>query len=212
MSGNKLSGRSPLDWETRLEIALGAARGIEYIHLKGSGIAHGNIKSSNIILAESNEARVSDFGLSSLGSVAMPNQRAAGYRVPEVTDVRNVSQKADVYSFGVLLMELLTGKPPSQSLNNEDGVDLPRWVLSHVREQWNSEVFDEELLRYQNVEAHMVQLLQLAIDCAAVLPDKRPCMSDVVIRIEEIRSSCSVSDREQGGTIFEDASYMPNAD
>ncbi|CAL9170340.1 probable inactive receptor kinase At1g48480 [Musa acuminata AAA Group] len=196
-----LHGNTLLDWETRLEIALGAAQGIEYIHSKGAGVSHGNIKSSNVILSRSNKACVADFGLSSLGSIPMPNQRAAGYRAPEVTDVRKVSQKADVYSFGVLLMELLTGKSPAQTLNDEDTIDLPRWVQSVVREAWNSEVFDLELSRHQNVEEEMVQLLQLAIDCAVQYPESRPSMSEVVAQIEQIRSSFSVRQQQQGGTI-----------
>ncbi|WOL06600.1 putative inactive receptor kinase [Canna indica] len=213
LHGNKMTSRTPLDWETRLGIALGAARGIEFIHLKGSGVSHGNIKSSNIILTKSYEARVSDFGLSSLGSVPMPNQRAAGYRAPEVTDVRKVSQKADVYSFGVLLMELVTGKPPTQAIHNEDGVDLPRWVLSVNREEWSSEVFDLELLRYQNDEEEMVQLLQLAIDCAAQFPDSRPSMSEVVARVEAICSSSCMRNQQQDSTDFNGAgAIIPNGD
>ncbi|RWV82063.1 hypothetical protein GW17_00056467 [Ensete ventricosum] len=193
LHGNKQTGRTLLDWETRLEIALGAAQGIEYIHSKGADVSHGNIKSSNVILSRSNKACVTDFGLSSLGSIPMPNQHAAGYRAPEVTDVRKVSQKADVYSFGVLLMELLTGKSPAQTLNDEDSINLPRWVQSVVREAWNSEVFDLELSRHhQNVEEEMVQLLQLAIDCAVQYPANRPTMPKVVAQIEEIHSSFSM--------------------
>jgi hypothetical protein len=89
-----------------------------------------------------------------------------------------------------LLLELLTGKAPTHALLNEEGVDLPRWVQSIVREEWTSEVFDLELLRYQNVEEEMVQLLQLGIDCAAQYPDNRPSMSEVTRRIDELcRSS-----------------------
>ncbi|RZC61465.1 hypothetical protein C5167_023241 [Papaver somniferum] len=187
LHGNRGSGRTPLNWETRSGIALGAARGISYLHSQGSHISHGNIKSSNILLTKTYEARVSDFGLAQLvGPNATPN-RVAGYRAPEVTDPRRVSQKADVYSFGVLLLELLTGKAPTHALLNEEGVDLPRWVQSVVREEWTAEVFDLELLRYQNVEEEMVQLLQLAIDCAAQYPDKRPTMAEVTKRIEELR-------------------------
>ncbi|KAG2667693.1 hypothetical protein I3760_15G127900 [Carya illinoinensis] len=187
LHGNKGAGRTPLNWEIRSAIALGAARGIEYLHSQGPSVSHGNIKSSNILLTKSYDARVSDFGLAHLvGPSSTPN-RVAGYRAPEVTDPRKVSHKADVYSFGVLLLELLTGKAPTHALLNEEGVDLPRWVQSIVREEWTSEVFDLELLRYQNVQEEMVQLLQLAVDCAAQYPDKRPSMPEVAKRIEELR-------------------------
>lgn len=189
MSGNKGGGRTPLNWEIRSTIALGAARGIKYLHSHGHDVSHGNIKSSNVLLTKSLEARISDFGLAHLVGLPSTPNRVAGYRAPEVTDPRRVSQKADVYSFGVLLLELLTGKAPTHALLNEEGVDLPRWVQSTVKEEWTSEVFDLELLRYQNVEEEMVQLLQLAIDCAAQYPDNRPTMSEVTRRIEELRGA-----------------------
>ncbi|PIN00263.1 Serine/threonine protein kinase [Handroanthus impetiginosus] len=198
LHGNKGAGRTPLNWETRAAIALGAARGITYLHSQGSSISHGNIKSSNILLTKSYEARVTDFGLAQLAGPAATPNRIAGYRAPEVTDPHKVSHKADVYSFGVLLLELLTGKVPTHSLLNEEGVDLPRWVQSVVREEWTAEVFDLELLRYQNVEEDMVQLLQLAVDCTAQYPDKRPSMVEVTTKIEEL---CRWSLEESGGDI-----------
>ncbi|CAN1180327.1 Probable inactive receptor kinase At1g48480 [Linum perenne] len=194
LHGNKGAGRTPLNWEIRSSIALGAARGIEYLHSQGNEVSHGNIKSSNVLLTGNYEARVSDFGLAHLVGPASTPNRVAGYRAPEVTEPRKVSQKADVYSFGVLLLELLTGKAPTHSLLNEDGVDLPRWVQSTVKEEWTSEVFDLELLRYQSVEEEMVQMLQLGVDCAAQYPDNRPTMSDVTARIEEICRSSSARD------------------
>lgn len=202
LHGNKVAGRTPLDWEVRSGIALGTAQGIEYIHSRGSSV-HGNIKSSNVLLTKSYEARVSDFGLAQLVGPPTSPTRVAGYRAPEVTDPRKVSQKADVYSFGVLLLELLTGKAPTHALLNEDGVDLPRWVQSIVREQWTSEVFDLELLRYQSVEEEMVQLLQLAIDCAAQYPDHRPSMSEVCERIQELRRSSLRVTQEQSDFVNE---------
>lgn len=190
-TGNNGVGRTPLNWETRSGIALGAARGIEYLHSHGPFSSHGNIKSSNILLTKSYEARVSDFGLAHLASPNSTPNSIAGYRAPEVTDPHKVSPKADVYSFGVLLLELLTGKPPTHSQLNDEGVDLPRWVQSVVREEWTAEVFDLELLRYQNVEEEMVELLQLALECITHYPDKRPSMPEVTKRIEELCHSSS---------------------
>ncbi|KAL8132782.1 putative inactive receptor kinase RLK902 [Apium graveolens] len=186
LHGNKGAGRTPLDWEFRCKIALGAARGIEYLHSQAPDISHGNIKSSNILVTQSNNACVSDFGLARLVGASATPTRIAGYRAPEVTDSHKVSQKADVYSFGVLLLELLTGKAPTHAVLNEEGVDLPRWVQSTVREEWTAEIFDTELLRSQDTEEKMVQLLQLAIDCAAQFPDQRPSVSEVTKQIEAL--------------------------
>lgn len=202
--GNRGGGRTPLNWETRSAIALGAARGITYVHSKSPTTSHGNIKSSNILLSDSYEARVSDCGLAHLATPTASPNRVAGYRAPEITDPRKVSQKADVYSFGIFLLELLTGKAPTHALLNEEGVDLPRWVQSIVREEWAAEVFDMELLRYQNVEEEMVKLLQLAIDCCAQYPDSRPSMDNVTSRIEEICQSSLTSAQDPLGDITSD--------
>jgi serine/threonine protein kinase len=200
---NNGAGRTPLNWETRSTIALGAAQGIAYLHSQGPTSSHGNIKSSNILLTKSFEPRVSDFGLAYLALPTATPNRVSGYRAPEVTDARKVSQKADVYSFGIMLLELLTGKAPTHSSLNEEGVDLPRWVQSIVQDEWNTEVFDMELLRYQSVEEEMVNLLQLALECTAHYPDKRPSMDVVASKIEKI---CHPSSEKEEEKIHDDLS------
>nr|CAB3493497.1 unnamed protein product [Digitaria exilis] len=196
LHGNRSSGRTPLNWELRSNIALAAARGVEYIHSTSSTASHGNIKSANVLLGKSYRARVSDNGLATLVGQSSSPSRTTGYRAPEVIDSRRVSQKADVYSFGVLLLELLTGKAPSQAALNDEGVDLPRWVQSVNRSEWASEVFDMELTRNQNGDEQMAQLLQLSIDCVAQVPEARPSMAHVVRRIEEIKKSSTASNVE----------------
>ncbi|KAL6652609.1 hypothetical protein ACP70R_011534 [Stipagrostis hirtigluma subsp. patula] len=188
LHGNRGSGRSPLSWESRRRIALASARGLEYIHATGSMVTHGNIKSSNILLSRTVDARVADHGLAHLvGPAGAPPTRVAGYRAPEVVaDPRRGSQKGDVYSFGVLLLELLTGKAPTHAVLHDEGVDLPRWARSVVKEEWTSEVFDTELLRHPGAEEEMVEMLRLAMDCTATAPDQRPAMPEVVARIEEL--------------------------
>ncbi|KAL8051090.1 hypothetical protein ABFS82_06G121800 [Erythranthe guttata] len=196
LHGNRGTGRTALDWETRLNITLGAARGLAHIHSDGGAKhTHGNIKSSNILLNESLDACISDFGLNSLSNTTAPavKYRVAGYRAPEVIAESRVkasaTQKSDVYSFGVVLLEMLTGKSPIQYLGyDEVVVDLPRWVRSVVREEWTAEVFDVELMQYRNIEEEMVQLLQIGLSCVAKAADARPSMDEVVRMIEDIRA------------------------
>ncbi|CAN6337279.1 unnamed protein product [Urochloa humidicola] len=193
LHGNKAAGRNPLDWETRVKIALGTARGMAYLHAEGGGkFIHGNIKSNNILISQELNACVTEFGLAQLMAPPHVHPRLIGYRSPEVLETKKPTQKSDVYSFGVLLLEMLTGKAPLRSPGRDDSIEhLPRWVQSVVREEWTSEVFDVDLLRHPNVEDEMVQMLQVAMACVAVVPDERPRMEEVVRRIEEIRNSYS---------------------
>lgn len=189
LHGKRGEERTPLDWDARLRIAIGAARGIARIHVENGGkLVHGNIKSSNIFLNSQQYGCVSDVGLATImGSLSHPISRAAGYRAPEVTDTRKAAQPSDVYSFGVVLLELLTGKSPIYTTAGEEIVHLVRWVHSVVREEWTAEVFDIELMRYPNIEEEMVEMLQIAMSCVVRMPDQRPKMSEVVKLIENVR-------------------------
>ncbi|KAJ8569632.1 hypothetical protein K7X08_006209 [Anisodus acutangulus] len=174
--------KEALTWVIKSIIALGAASCIEYLHSLGPKVIHDNIKSSNIPLTEYYDAYVSKFGITQLIS-STSNSRMTGYCTPEVTDIRNVSQKVDVYSFGTIFLELLTGKNPSNA-----GIDLPKWVKSIVEERWTIKVFDPELIKFLNSEEQMVPLLHLAISCTSNHPERQPPMVEIARRIKEICS------------------------
>lgn len=193
-----------MDWTTRISLMLGAARGLAKIHdeYSISKIPHGNIKSSNVLLDRNGVALIADFGLSLLLNPVHAIARLGGYRAPEQSEIKRLSQKADVYSFGVLLLEVLTGKAPSVypspsrprsaasvavEEEEEAVVDLPKWVRSVVKEEWTAEVFDPELLRYKNIEEEMVAMLHIGLACVVPQPEKRPTMAEVVKMVEEIR-------------------------
>ncbi|KAG6596533.1 Leucine-rich repeat receptor-like protein kinase PXC1, partial [Cucurbita argyrosperma subsp. sororia] len=194
---NRGPGRIPLDWTTRISLLLGAARGLARIHgeYSASKIPHGNVKSSNVLLDKNGVACISDFGLSLLLNPVHAIARLGGYKAPEQDETKRLSQKADVYSFGVLMLEVLTGRAPSlypsplHSRNDEQeqAVDLPNWVRSVVKEEWTAEVFDPELLRYKNIEEELVSMLHVGLACVLPQPEKRPTMVEVAKMIEDIR-------------------------
>ncbi|KAF8657654.1 hypothetical protein HU200_059806 [Digitaria exilis] len=192
-SSNTNAPASParLDFTSRARIALAAARGVAFIHgAGGARSCHGNIKSSNVLVNDTrNDAYVTDHGLLQLVGAHVPLKRVTGYRAPEVTDTRRASRETDVYSFGVLLLEMLTGKPPVNSVPGSDGVELPRWVRTVVEEEWTAEVFDAGIAIEERVEEEMVRMLQLAVECTDDRPDRRPTMAEVASRIEHIVDS-----------------------
>ncbi|XWS40770.1 hypothetical protein CRYUN_Cryun17cG0024100 [Craigia yunnanensis] len=172
------------EWASRLSVAARIAEALAFMHqeLHGDGIAHGNLKSSNIMLKKNMEPCISEYGL----MVVDPQESSANVNGLQGTQQSKNSASnafnADIYGFGVILLELLTGK-----LVQNDGVDLTSWVHSVVREEWTVEVFDKSIISEGASEERMLNLLQVAIKCVDRSPEARPSINQVLAMINTLK-------------------------
>lgn len=194
-----LHARGPeslINWSTRLKIIVGITRGVVFLHSQ-ENIIHGNLTSSNVLLDEQTNPTIADVGLSRLMTNAANTNVIAtagtlGYRAPELSKLKKANTKTDVYSLGVIMLEMLTGKSPSEAT---DGLDLPQWVASIVKEEWTNEVFDLELMGDPaNVGGdELLSTLKLAMHCVDPSPEERPEAQQVLEKLEEIKPEVAQS-------------------
>ncbi|KAL0304118.1 UNVERIFIED_CONTAM: putative inactive receptor kinase [Sesamum radiatum] len=185
LHGQTGQNQSPVDWETRWRIALGTARGIAAIHSQNGGdLVHGNIKASNVFLNSHKYGCVLDLGLATMAETKF--MLTARYYAPEVKKTRDVSQASDVYSFGILILELLTRKCPAYVPGGPKAVDLVKLVTSVKSKERAVKVFDAELLMHPTIREQAVIMLQIGLTCVAKSIKKRPEMSGVVRMLEDI--------------------------
>ncbi|KAJ8747923.1 hypothetical protein K2173_008218 [Erythroxylum novogranatense] len=178
------------DWASRLSVALNIAEALASMHkeLRDDGIVHGNLKSTNVLFNNSMEPSISEYGL----MIYARQDQSDNFKQNVLNgDSAYSTFKVDVYSFGVILLELLTGK-----LMQNNDFDLARWVHSVVREEWTVEVFDRTLISQGASEERMVNLLQVALQCINPSPNERPSISQVAamintIKVDEDRSMSS---------------------
>ncbi|KAH7663779.1 Non-specific serine/threonine protein kinase protein [Dioscorea alata] len=173
-------GKPELDWNKRYNIAIGAAKGLMYLHHDCSpAIIHRDIKSSNILLDENYEAKISDFGIAKVAENSDLTSFAGthGYIAPELAYSIKLTEKSDIYSFGVVLLELISGRCVTESMYGE-GKDIVYWVSTHLDSEKVLQVLDKKVCTY--IEGDMIKVLKVAILCTAKLPSVRPTMRQVV--------------------------------
>eukprot|EP01018_Ginkgo_biloba_P039898 Gb_15482 [translate_table: standard] len=189
------SGRQPLSWARRHKIALGSAKGLAHLHTGLEiPIIHGNLKSKNVLVDEFFVAHLTDYGLDRLMSPSaaaemMSASSLEGYKAPELQKMKRANTKTDIYSFGIFLLEILTGQRPGKNASTSEIVDLPTIVKTAVLEERTMEIFDAEISKGMRSPADdgLVPALQLAMGCCAPSPYVRPDIKEVVRQLEEIK-------------------------
>ncbi|CAM8966530.1 unnamed protein product [Rhodiola kirilowii] len=193
-----------LDWPTRLQIALGAAQGLCYMHHDCSpSVIHRDVKSSNILLDAEFKARIADFGLAKiLAKDGQPNTMSSiagsfGYFAPEFAYTRKVNEKIDVYSFGVVLLELVTGREPS---DGDEHTCLAEWAWKHYSNGKSVESpLDQDVVAgcYSD---EMATIFNLGLVCTNSLPAMRPSMKEVT---QILRKCATAGDPEGKKVVYE---------
>ncbi|KAK6130139.1 hypothetical protein DH2020_036118 [Rehmannia glutinosa] len=186
------SGNPELNWPRRFRIAVGTARALAYLHHDCKPpVLHLNIKSTNILLDETYTPKLSDFGLGkflplldSYGFTKIHN--AVGYIAPELAQSSRLSDKCDVYSFGVILLELVTGRKPVESPGANEVVILCDYVRGLIERGSASDCFDRSLRGF--VENELIQVMKLGLICTSEMASRRPSMAEVVQVLESVRN------------------------
>ncbi|KAJ6794789.1 PTI1-like tyrosine-protein kinase [Iris pallida] len=179
------SSECHLSWERRMRIAIGSAEGIAYLHHNVTPhIIHRDVKASNVLLDSDFRAQVADFGFAKLipdgaTHVTTRVKGTLGYLAPEYAMLGKASEGCDVYSFGILLLELASGRRPIERVTRKLKRTITEWALPLARERRLEEVADPKL-RGDYVRAEMRRVVTVAMACAQRAPERRPTMLEVV--------------------------------
>ncbi|KAG8069938.1 hypothetical protein GUJ93_ZPchr0006g44103 [Zizania palustris] len=202
LHGNK---GSILDWGKRLRIVRGAARGLSHLYdeLPMLTVPHGHLKSSNVLVDGGFEAVLMDYALVPVLTAQHATQVMVAYKAPECVAAQGKpSKKSDVWSLGILILEVLTGKFPANYLRQgRQGTtdDLAGWVRSVIAEERTAEVFDKDMAAAGVVEGDMLKLLHIGLDCCDADVDRRLDLKEAITRIEEIRDPDPATAAAAGG-------------
>ncbi|KAJ9176148.1 hypothetical protein P3X46_011491 [Hevea brasiliensis] len=183
-----------LPWDTRLKVAIGTARGLDYLHSLEKPIIYRDFKSSNILLDEFYDAKIADFGLAFFGPLTDNSHVSTlvmgtlGYADPEYVSTGHLFVKSDVYSFGVVLVEMLTGLRAFDRKRPSGQRVLVDWVKPHLTKRKGlKNIMDSRLEgKYPSKEAK--QIAYLAVKCLRPEPLLRPSMKEVVETLEQIEA------------------------
>uniref|UniRef100_A0A2P2KM48 non-specific serine/threonine protein kinase n=1 Tax=Rhizophora mucronata TaxID=61149 RepID=A0A2P2KM48_RHIMU len=188
-------GQKGLDWNIRMKIAAGAAKGLEYLHDKANPpVIYRDLKCSNILLGEGFYPKLSDFGLAKLGPVGDNTHVSTrvmgtyGYCAPEYAMTGQLTLKSDVYSFGVVLLEIVTGRKAIDYSKATREQNLVAWARPLFKDRRRFSEMADPILQGQYPSRGLYQALAVAAMCVQEQPNMRPVIADVVTALSYLAS------------------------
>ncbi|KAL4582339.1 hypothetical protein LXL04_006886 [Taraxacum kok-saghyz] len=202
---------SYLSWLQLLKISIGAARGLDYLHVGTStqhGVIHCDVKSSNILLDANFDAKIADFGLAKIGLIERTHVSTAvkgtfGYKDPNYFYTGKLTTSSDVYAFGVVLFEVLTGKKAVDSTLDEEQWSLAVWALHQIKVGKLNNIIDHRLIG-QISKKCLKEFARIAGHCLNTRPKQRPTMAEVVFKLESILSQ----EREIANSVVDEERFV----
>ncbi|CAA3005384.1 putative kinase-like protein TMKL1 [Olea europaea var. sylvestris] len=186
-------------WSIICRISIGIARGVHYLHTAfGKPVVHGNLKSKNVLLDRNYQPYVSDFGLHLLlnpmaGQQMLEASASQGYKAPELIKIKDASEESDIYSLGVIFLELLTGKEPiDENPTTDQDFYLPNTLRAAILDDRITDLYHPDILLSRNsgqtvvTEDHILRFCQLAMACCSPSTPLRPDIKQILDKLEDI--------------------------
>ncbi|GMH20697.1 hypothetical protein Nepgr_022538 [Nepenthes gracilis] len=196
----------PLSWNLRMKVALGAAKGLKFLHSQEVEVIYRDFKPANILLDSEFNAKLSDFGLAKDGPtgeksyVSTRVMGTQGYAAPEYMSTGHLTKRSDVYSFGVVLLEILSGRRVLEMKRSRKEQNLVQWATPYL--QCKRKVFEimDTRIEGQYSSSAVQKIARLALECLCVDPRFRPNMTRVVAELEQLQDPALGSSRSGSGS------------